>query len=89
MTIAINSISSKDTDEERVMYSKSDNIETMIHDKADEFIKKRFQSLFYRYQIGLETSVRGSDFIFDCVIFLYCKCHKINLNRGRSYIGSG
>ena len=29
--IAIKFISSKDTDEERVMYSKSDNIEIMNH----------------------------------------------------------
>ena len=39
LTIAINFISSKDTDEERVMHSKSDNIEIIIHDKADEVMK--------------------------------------------------
>ena len=30
----------------------------------------------------------GSDFIFDCVQLLYYKCHKINPNRGGSYIDS-
>ena len=39
LTIAINFISSKDTDEERVMHSKSDNIEVIIHHKADEVMK--------------------------------------------------
>ena len=39
LTIAINFISSKDTDEERVMHSKSDNIEIIIHNKADEVMK--------------------------------------------------
>ena len=39
LTIAINFISSKDTDEERVMHSKSDNIEIIIHDKADKVMK--------------------------------------------------
>ena len=39
LTIAINFISSKDTDEERVMHSKSDNIEIIIPDKADEVMK--------------------------------------------------
>ena len=40
LTIAINFISSKnDTDEEQVMHSKSDNIEIMINDEADEVIK--------------------------------------------------
>ena len=32
--------------------------------------------------------MKGSDFIFDYVHLLYCKCHKINLNRGGSYIDS-
>ena len=44
--------------------------------------------IYYWYQIGLETSMKGSDFIFDCVNSLYYKCHKIDLNRGGSYIDS-
>ena len=36
LAIAINFISLKDTDEEYVMHSKSNNIEIMIKDKADE-----------------------------------------------------
>ena len=36
-------------------------------DKGDEFIEKRFESLLNRYHLGLETSISGSDFIFDCV----------------------
>ena len=49
------------------MHSKSDDIEIMINDKSDEIIEKLFESLLNRYQIGLETSIAGSDFIFDCV----------------------
>ena len=86
--MTINFISSKDTDEDRVMHSKSDNIEIMIYDKADEFIKEHFESLLSRYQTGLENSMENSDFIFDCVNFLHYKCHKTNLNRGGSYINS-
>ena len=66
-------MSSKDNDEERVMYSS---------DKAHEVIEELFQSLLSRYQIGLETSMKGSDFIFDCVNLPYWKCHKINFKRG-------
>ena len=66
LTTEINFVSSKDTDKEHVMYSKSDNIEIMIYDKADELIKELFKSLLNRYHIGLETSIKG-DFIFDCV----------------------
>ena len=34
--IAISFVSHRETDEEHVVYSKSDNIEIMINDKADE-----------------------------------------------------
>ena len=36
----------------------------MFFDKADEVMKELFQSLLNRYQIGWETSMIGSDFIF-------------------------
>ena len=38
----------------------------MINDEADEILEY-FLSLFNRYEIGLETPMRGSDFILDCV----------------------
>ena len=63
------------------MHSKIDNIETMINDEADEFIKKLFDSLENRYQNNLE-SMEGSEFLFDYVQLLYYKWHKINPNRG-------
>ena len=50
------------------MHLKSDNIEITINDKADEVIKEIFKSLLNRYQIGLEPSTRGSDFIFAVLI---------------------
>ena len=71
LTIAINFISSKYNDEERVIHSKTDNIKFMIYDKADKVIEELFQSLLSRYHIRLETSMRGSDFI--CILLLiYC-----------------
>ena len=33
--------------------------------------------VFNRYQIGQETSMKGSSFTFDCVHLLQQKCHKI------------
>ena len=68
LTIAINFTSSKDNDEEQVKHLKSDNIEVMTYDNANEFIKEIFESHFSRYQIELETSRKGNDFVFDCVI---------------------
>ena len=71
LTIAINFISSKDNDEEGVMHSKGDKTELMIYEKADDIIEKIFDSLLSQYQIGVATLMKGSDFIFDCVYFLY------------------
>ena len=70
-------MSPKDTDEERVMHSKSDNIEIMINDRVDEVIKELFDSLLSSYQIDSEVSMKGSDYIFDYVHLSYQKCHKI------------
>ena len=69
------------------MHSKSDNIEIMISDEADEVIKRLFNSLKNRYQNNLQ-SMRGSELVFDYVQLLYYKYHKINFNRRGSYIGS-
>ena len=70
MTITINFISSKgDNDEERLIHSKSDNIEIMINDEADEVIETPFKSLQNRYQNNLEKLMTGSEFIFDYVIY--------------------
>ena len=51
------------------MYSKSDNVEIMISDAADEVIKKLFDSLKNRYQDNLQ-SMRGSEFVFSYVQLL-------------------
>ena len=63
----------KDANEERVVHSKSDNIEIIICDKADKVIQDLFESLYSRYQIGLKISMKSSDFIFDCVNLLHYK----------------
>ena len=70
------------------MHSNSDNIEIMIYDKANEAIEKILEILFNTYQVALETSIKGSNFIFDFVNFLYCKPRKMNLQLGGSYIDS-
>ena len=46
LTIAIDFIFSKDTEEESVIHSKGDILEIMINDKADVVIDKFFNHLF-------------------------------------------
>ena len=50
---------------------------------------KNFLSRFYKkYEENLQKKMRGSDFEFDGVNFLYYDFNKISLNRGGSYIDS-
>ena len=71
LTMAINFISSKDSDETRTMHTKSNNIEIMMGSETDEIIEDLLQSFFQKYQEGLEESVRGSEFVYDSVDSLY------------------
>ena len=66
------------------MHSRSGNIEMMINDEEDENTEEPFHSLLSMYQIGLVTSMKGSDFIFDCLNLLEYECHRINLKLGGS-----
>ena len=60
------------------MHSKSDNIEIMINDEAEEVIKELFDSL---YQNNSEL-MKGNEFVFNYIHLLYYTFHKINPNRG-------
>ena len=66
------------------MHSRSGNIEMMINDEEDENTEEPFHSLLSMYQIGLVTSMQGSDFIFDCLNLLEYECHRINFKLGGS-----
>ena len=49
-----------------MIHSKSDNMEIIINDKVDEVIKETPELFISRYQIDLETAIKGRNFIFDC-----------------------
>ena len=86
LTIAINFISSKDSDETRTMHTKCNNVEIMIGSETNEIIKNHFESFLQNYQEGLEESMRGSEFVYDSVDVLYYNLNKVSLSRGGSYI---
>ena len=88
LATAINYISSKDAEEERVMHSTSNNINFTSCNDANEVVDELFESLRSRYLRKLETSMRAKDFIFDSVQLIYYKCHKVKFKRGGSYIDS-
>ena len=89
LTAQINFISLKpDSDETRVMHTKSDNKKFMNGIDTDEIIKELFKSLLQRYQEKLQKKMRDSDFAFDGVKILYYDFNKISISRGGSYIDS-
>ena len=77
-----------DSNETRIMHTKSDNEEIMIGSETNEVIKELFKSLLQRYQEGLQEKMKGSEFEFDGINLLYYDLNKISLNRGGSYIDS-
>ena len=89
LTAEINFTSLKpDSDETRIMHTKSDNTEIMNASDTNEVIKELFKSFLQRYQEGLEEKMKGSDCEFDGIHLLYYDFNKISLNRGGSYIES-
>ena len=64
------------------MYTRSDNIEIMFGDDNDDIIEQLFESLLKIYEENFQNKMRGSEFEFDGVNFLYYDFNKANINRG-------
>ena len=90
LTIEVNFISLKPgSDETRITYTRSDNVEIMFVDDIDDIIEQLFESLLQKYKENLQNKMRGSEFEFDGVVnFLYYDFNKTSINRGGSYIDS-
>ena len=88
LTIEINFVSPKDVNERRVMHSSSDNIKCTAYKDPNEVVDERVESLWSRYQRNLETPITGSDFSFDSIQLMSCKCHKVDFEGGGSYVDS-
>ena len=88
LTMQINFISSKDSEETCTMHTKSHNIEIMMGNETDEIIEKLFESLLQNYQKNLEEPMRGSEFVPNSIDLLYYHLHKVGLKRSGSYIDS-
>ena len=52
------------------MYSKSDNIEIMINDQADEVMKELFKALLHRDQNNVKKPMKVSEssMFISCII---------------------
>ena len=89
LTVEISFVSLKPgSDETRVMHTGSNNEEIMNGSDTDEIIKGLFESFLQKYEENLQEKMKGSEFEFDGVDYLYYDFNKISLNRGGSYIDS-
>ena len=70
------------------MHTRSDNEEFTNGSDTDESIEGLFESFLQKYEENLQEKMKGSDFEFDGVNFLYYDFNKISINRGGSYIDS-
>ena len=69
LTAEINFTSLKpDSDETRIMHTKSDNTKIMIGSDTNEVIKELFKSFLQRYQEGLQKEVQS----LNLMVFIYC-----------------
>ena len=83
LTAEISFVSLKpDSDETCVMHTRSDNEEFMNGSDTDEIIKGHFKSFYKNMKKNLQEKMKGSDFEFDGVNFLYYDFNKISINRG-------
>ena len=89
LTTQINFISLRPgLDETRVMHTRSVNEEFMNGSNTDEVIKALFKSILQKYQESLQEEMKGSDFTFDGINYLYYDLNKITISKGGSYIDS-
>ena len=68
--MSIKFIFSKDSNETRIMETKSDNVEIVMGGGTNDIIEELRDSFLQNYQKGLEDSMRGSEFVCDCVDLL-------------------
>ena len=65
------------------MHTRSNNEEFVNGSDTDEIIKGLFLSFLQKYEENLQEKIKGSDFEFNGVNFLYYDSNKITLNRSR------
>ena len=76
------------SDETCIMYSRSIPEEIMSGSETEEIMEKLIKSLLQKYQDNLQNKMKGSDFIFNGVNYLFYDLNRITISKGVSYIES-
>ena len=77
-----------DSDETCVMYTRSFCEEIMSGSETEEIMEKLIMILLKKYQDNLQNKMKGSDFIFNGVNYLFYDLNRITINKGGSNIKS-
>ena len=89
LSVEISFVTQKpESDENHVMYTRSTPEEFMIGSETEEVAEKLFMSILQKYQNNLQNKMKGSDFIFSGINYLYYDLNRINISKGGSYIES-
>ena len=70
LTMRINFVSSLDPGKNRIMDSKSDNIEIVMGIETDYISEELFRSFLENYQKNLEEKMKDSNFVFESIDLL-------------------
>ena len=76
------------SDETRIMYNRSTPEEFMIGSETEEVTENLIMSILQKYQDNLQNKMKGSDFIFNGINYLYYDLNRITISKGGSYIES-
>ena len=89
LSAGISFVSQKlDSNETRIIYTKSFYEEIMCGSETEEVAEKLIMQLLQKYQDNLQLKMKGSDFIFNGVNYLFYDLNRITISKGGSYIES-
>ena len=88
LTLLINFMSSKDSEETRTMHTKSHNVQIMMGNGIDDIIKGIFGISFAKILRKISRKMIESEFIFDSVDLLNYHLQNRSPEWARSYIDS-
>ena len=77
-----------DSNEIRAMYTRSTPEEIIIGSETEEVAENLIMSILQKYQDNLQNKMKGSDFIFNGINYLYYDLNNITISKGGSYIES-
>ena len=70
------------------MYTRSIPEEIIVGSETEEVAENLIMSILKKYQDNFQNKMKGSDFIFNGINYLYHDLNRITISKGGSYIES-